>query len=154
MIAGAPSIPRAFYDQIILDSRVSNVRWVENQTYALLSHATAALVTSGTATLETALFGVPQVVCYKGNPISFFIARHLVNVKYISLVNLISDKPVLQELIQHLLTPESLKLALENILDENHADEIRRGYRDLRQQLGQSGVALSTARLMVERLRQ
>lgn len=153
VVAGAPSIPREFYDQIIHASGVSDIRLVDNQTYALLSHAATALVTSGTATLETALFDVPQVVCYKGSPISFFIARRLVNVKYISLVNLISDKLIVQELIQHLLTPESLKAELANILDETHADEIRRGYHDLRQQLGNSGAAGKTARLMVERLR-
>jgi len=152
VIAGAPSIPRSFYDQILLSAGISNVNWVENQTYALLTQAKAALVTSGTATLEAALFDVPQVVCYRGNPISFFIARRLVNVKYISLVNLIAEKPVVQELIQHFLTPDRLQHALETLLDEGHAAEIRNGYRELRQKLGNSGASVRTARLMVERL--
>ena len=86
-----------FYKELIGNE---NVSIVFNQTYQLLMHADAALVTSGTATLETALFEVPEVVCYKGGKISFFIARSLVNVKYISLVNLIMDKVVSKELIQ------------------------------------------------------
>ncbi len=80
--------------------------------------ATAALVTSGTATLETALFGVPEVVCYKGSPVSYFFAKRLIKVKYISLVNLIMDKPVVKELIQHELTEENLLKELTLILKD------------------------------------
>jgi lipid-A-disaccharide synthase len=153
VIAGAPSVPRFFYDQILYSAGISNVTWIENQTYAILSLAKAALVTSGTATLETALFNVPQVVCYRGNPISFFIARHLVKVDAISLVNLIAGKSVVRELIQHFLTPENLQQALKNLLDEHHAAEIQKEYRNLRQKLGNKGASNRTARLMVSRLR-
>ena len=94
VIAGAPSQDTGFYQQIIDRTQVNQaVYLIQNQTYDLLQHAQAALVTSGTATLETALFKVPEVVCYKGNPISAFIARRLIDVKYISLVNLIMDEP-------------------------------------------------------------
>ena len=153
VIAGAPSIPRSFYEDIIRDSGVSGVHWTGNQTYALLSQARAALVTSGTATLETALFGVPQTVCYRGGSISFFIARWLVNVKYISLVNLIADRPLVCELIQHQLNPDSLSDQLRLLLDDNHARQLREGYQDLRLRLGERGAAQKAARGMVAALR-
>lgn len=153
VIAGAPSIPRSFYDDIIRASGVSGVHWTGNQTYALLSQARAALVTSGTATLETALFGVPQTVCYRGGSISFFIARRLVNVKYISLVNLIADRPLVRELIQHQLRPGSLSEQLRLLLDDDHARQLREGYQDLRLRLGERGAAQKAARGMVAALR-
>jgi lipid-A-disaccharide synthase len=102
VIAGAPSMPVAFYEQILAEKqRPQNVKLVQKQTYDLLSQAEAALVTSGTATLETALFQVPEVVCYRGNNLSYQIAKRLISVKYISLVNLIVDKPLVKELIQN-----------------------------------------------------
>ncbi len=153
VIGGAPAIPRDFYEAIIRATGLPGVHWVGNQTYALLSHARAALVTSGTATLETALFGVPQAVCYRGSAVSFFIARRLVNVKYISLVNLIADRPVVRELIQHDLTAANLRAQLEALLDETHAAGIREGYRLLQEKLGEAGASQRVARLMVQRLR-
>src|SRR5690606_2724099 len=87
VVAKAPSLEASFYEPFL--APYPNVMTVSAKTYALLLHARAALVTSGTATLETALFGVPEVVCYKGNPISYQIAKRLIKVKYISLVNLI-----------------------------------------------------------------
>ena len=97
VIAGAPSQDAAFYSKF---TKKQNVNLVMNRTYDILSLATAALVTSGTATLETALFKVPEVVCYKGSTISYQIAKRVINLEYISLVNLIMDKPVVKELIQ------------------------------------------------------
>jgi lipid-A-disaccharide synthase len=152
VIAGAPAVPRSFYDEIIQASGISNVFWTGNQTYALLRQARAALVTSGTATLETALFGVPQVVCYRGGRLSYFIARRLVNVKYISLVNLIADRPLVRELIQNDLTPDNLREQLTLLLDEQHSAQIRQEYRLLREHLGTSGASARAARLMVQRL--
>lgn len=152
VIAGAPSVPRSFYDDIIQASGIRNVFWTGNQTYALLSQARAALVTSGTATLETALFGVPQAVCYRGGRLSYFIARLLVNVKYISLVNLIADRPIVKELIQNDLTAENLHEQLTLLLDEQHSAYIRQEYQALRIALGASGASARAARLMVERL--
>ncbi len=97
VVAGLSAVPESFYWKIIGKKKCD---LIFNQTYSLLSTARAALVTSGTATLETAIFNVPQVVCYKGNKISFWIAKRLVNVKYISLVNLVEEKPLLEELVQ------------------------------------------------------
>lgn len=153
VIAGAPAIPRSFYEDIIRASGLEGVHWTGNQTYALLSNARAALVTSGTATLETALFGVPQTVCYRGSALSFFIARRLVHVKYISLVNLIADRLLVRELIQHDLTPANLRDQLEQLLDDSHAASMRQGYAELRKKLGEAGASRRAAGLMVDRVR-
>ena len=110
VIAAAPSQTLDFYKTLIPLTAINNVKIIANQTYDILQHSHAALVTSGTATLETALFEVPQVVCYKGNPISYHIAKRLVNIKYISLVNLIMDKLVVTELIQSDLNIENIKV--------------------------------------------
>ena len=108
--------------------------------------AKAALVTSGTATLETALFGVPQVVCYKGSAVSYQIAKRLLKVKYISLVNLIMDKLVVHELIQNDLTPENLKLELNELLsNEKRVEVLKKDYSDLKQLLSQGGNASAKA---------
>ena len=112
VIAGAPAIDYSFYEQFICNE---NVHFVSGKTYDLLSLSYAALVTSGTATLETALLNVPEVVCYKGNRISYEIAKRVIKLKYISLVNLIMDKPVVTELIQGDLTTENLKKELHKL---------------------------------------
>jgi hypothetical protein len=129
------------------------VSLISNQTYAILSEARAALVTSGTATLETALFNVPQVVCYKGSPVSFWLARRLVQVPFISLVNLIAGKPVVRELIQHECTADTMTQALRDLLDASYTSNMREEYRLLRDKLGQAGAASRTAALIMERLR-
>jgi len=125
---------------------------VYGQTYELLKHATAALVTSGTATLETALFGVPQVVCYRGNPVSFQIARMLVKVKYISLVNLIADRPLVKELIQNEFNKENLIEELRALLDQERRGVIVSGYKELYIRLGGKGASRRVADLMVQYL--
>lgn len=131
IIAKAPGIEESFYDDFISGS--GNVSYVSNQTYSLLQEATAALVTSGTATLETALFGVPQVVCYKGSQISYEIARRVIKVKYISLVNLVLDKQAIPELIQNELNPERLSAELKAILPNgNKREAIVQDYQQLR----------------------
>ena len=108
VVAEAPGQDAAFYDEVLKNyPRAGRIR---NQTYSLLMHARAACVTSGTATLETALFGVPEVICYKGSNISYQIAKRLIKVKFISLVNLIMDKPVVKELIQE-------EMNVQNIVD-------------------------------------
>lgn len=116
IVAKAPGQEDAFYTAML--APYPNVSSVRNQTYPLLKQSRAALVTSGTATLETALFHVPEVVCYKGNQLSYYIARKLIKVKYISLVNLIMDKEVVKELIQDELNPESCTRELKNILED------------------------------------
>ena len=102
VIAGAPSLEKEFYTPFLKEG---NVKFIQNKTYDLLSIASAALVTSGTATLETALFKVPQVVCYRANWVSYQIAKRIITLEYISLVNLIMQKEVVPELIQNDLTP-------------------------------------------------
>jgi len=138
IIAQAPSVDDSFYKEIT--SAYSNVSSVKNQTYDLLLQSKAALVTSGTATLETALFGVPEVVCYKGAFISYQIGKRLVKVKFISLVNLIMDKPVVKELIQNDLTTENLKKELQELLtDETRIASIKKDYAALKELLSQDG---------------
>ena len=106
----------------------------------------AALVTSGTATLETALFGIPEVVCYKGSPVSYEIAKRLIKVKYISLVNLIMDKLVVTELIQDELTPVNLKKELESLLyNPQRRDQLAKDYLELWDVLSKGGHASSKA---------
>ena len=149
VIAGAPSMPAAFYEQILAEKqRPKNVKLVQKQTYALLSQAEAALVTSGTATLETALFQVPEVVCYRGNNLSYQIAKRLINVKYISLVNLIVDKPLVKELIQNDFNSKALHNELEKILQPTLRQEIKTGYAELQLLMGDAGASRRAAKLM------
>ena len=140
IVAKAPGQDDAFYEPLL--KPFNNVSAMGGKTYELLNKATAALVTSGTATLETALFGVPEVVCYKGNALSYRIAKWVIKVKYISLVNLILDKPVVKELIQHEMTAENcikeLKLLLENITRQQ---ELQKDYAALKNLLSQGGNA-------------
>lgn len=144
VVAKAPGLEDGFYDLLLKDH--PNVSSVRNETYALLSRASAAFVTSGTATLETALFGVPEVVCYKGSPVSYHIAKRLIKVKYISLVNLIMDKPVVKELIQDELTPENLKKELDSLLhDPKKLEQLRADYTALKELLSQGGHASANA---------
>ncbi len=155
VIAGAPSQDRSFYESILAKTNHADVQLVENQTYSLLSHAQAALVTSGTATLETALFGVPEIVCYRGSAISYAIARRLVGrrIKYISLVNLIVDQPLVKELIQNELNTHNLRMELAEILKPENVAAIKNGYAQLREKLGNAGASDRTAQRMFAFLR-
>lgn len=147
VIAGAPSQDAAFYSKF---TKKQNVNLVMNRTYDILSLATAALVTSGTATLETALFKVPEVVCYKGSTISYQIAKRVINLEYISLVNLIMDKPVVKELIQGDFNTKTLKKELSKILDETNRQNLFLDYYDLEKKLGGAGASDKTAQLIVD----
>ena len=149
VIAGAPSLGYDFYRQFI---REENVHFVSGKTYDLLSHAHAALVTSGTATLETALFRVPEVVCYRGNWISYQIAKRVISLKYISLVNLIMDAPVVTELIQGELNTRNLKVELDKLLDPAYRDKLQRDYQALRERLGNEGASRRTAQAIYDSL--
>lgn len=149
VIAGAPSLGYDFYRQFI---REENVHFVSGKTYDLLSHAHAALVTSGTATLETALFRVPEVVCYRGNWISYQIAKRVISLKYISLVNLIMDAPVVTELIQGDLNTRNLKVELDKLLDPAYRDKLQRDYQALRERLGNEGASQRTAQAIYDSL--
>ncbi len=144
VVAKAPSLNDAFYEKLL--EQYKNVRSIRNKTYQLLLQSKAALVTSGTATLETALFGVPQVVCYKGSNISYQIAKRLVKVKYISLVNLIRDKEVVKELIQDEMNVANATRELTRILKDQHAiNKMKEDYADLKKLLSEGGQASKKA---------
>jgi len=147
VIAAAPGQTLEFYESILYN--YPNIKIVSGQTYQLLKHAYAACVASGTATLETALFNVPQVVCYKGSWFSYQIGRRLVKVKYISLVNLILDKPCVSELIQDGFTTGSLTTELEDILTDNREDMLE-DYIELIGMLGNGGASQKAATAVFE----
>jgi lipid-A-disaccharide synthase len=149
VIAGAPSQEYAFYEQF-LNRR--NIRFISNRTYDLLSISYAALVTSGTATLETALFKVPEVVCYKGNWISYQIAKRIITLKYISLVNLIMDKEVVAELIQDECNKKNIGIELQKILTPEHRANVLKQYDLLENKLGGKGASEKTANLIIKHL--
>ena len=150
VIAGAPSQEFSFYQTFLKNE---NVHFISNKTYDLLSFSHAALVTSGTATLETALFKVPEVVCYKGGWISYQIAKRIITLKYISLVNLIMDREVVKELIQDDLNPKNLKIELTKILDETNRKQIFKDYQELKMRLGGAGASAKTAQLIVNSIK-
>lgn len=145
VIAGAPSLPPEFYQKYVDE----NVSFVSNKTYDLLRCSKAALVTSGTATLETALLNVPEVVCYKSSRVSYEIGKRLVkNIRFISLVNLIMDREVVKELIQNELNTENLVKELKLILSENR-EKILNDYAELRTKLGGKGASEKAAEIIV-----
>ncbi|MBZ0100268.1 MAG: lipid-A-disaccharide synthase, partial [Taibaiella sp.] len=151
VVAQAPAQPDSLYKALIGGK---NVLIANNQTYNLLKQSTAALVTSGTATLETALFGVPEVVCYKGNPVSYWLATKLVDVKYISLVNLIMDKEVITELIQDDFNPQRLETELRRILeDRNYLQQLKQDYAALWNKLGSYSTSELAADEIIQLLR-
>ncbi|WP_353083722.1 lipid-A-disaccharide synthase [Flavobacterium sp.] len=147
VIAGAPSQEYSFYEPFL---KGKNIKFISNETYNLLSHAHAALVTSGTATLETALFKVPEVVCYKGSWLSYQIAKRIITLKYISLVNLIMDEEVVTELIQEDCNTARIKSELTKILDPNYRIKLLEKYDQLEQKLGGVGASATTAKLIVK----
>ncbi len=148
-VASAPSVPAEFYRSLM----PADVPLIFNKTHDLLHNAHAALVTSGTATLETALLNVPEVVCYKGNFLSYQIARRIVDIKFISLVNLIMDREVVTELIQNDLNPQRLKQETEKLLQTNFRKKMLDDFDALRKKLGGAGASDLAARLMVEDLK-
>ena len=149
VIAGAPSQEYSFYAPFL---KTKNSHFISNKTYDLLSVSSAALVTSGTATLETALFKVPEVVCYKGSWASYQIAKRIVTLKYISLVNLIMDKEVVTELIQDNCTSKNIKIELQKLLEPNYRKQVLENYNELEKQLGGSGASEKTAKLIVRNI--
>lgn len=150
VIAGAPGQEPDFYTRFIGNA---NVHFVTGKTYDLLSISTAALVTSGTATLETALFKVPEVVCYKGNWISYQIAKRVITLSYISLVNLIMDREVVKELIQEELNAKNIKQELAKILDPEHRQKIFLEYYELEQKLGGKGASQKVAKILFSKIK-
>lgn len=150
VLAGAPAIDDDYYAPFLAPSSSAQVHLVKNQTYALLSHAHAALVTSGTATLETALFRVPQVVCYE-TPLPRFIGymrKKVLKVKYISLVNLIADREVVPELVADTFTPSLIRQELSRILEGTARRQMLEGYDDVARILGNMNAPDETARII------
>ncbi|HEX8676495.1 MAG TPA: lipid-A-disaccharide synthase, partial [Segetibacter sp.] len=144
VVAKAPGLENSFYEPFL--APYEKVSAPGGKTYDVLNQATAALVTSGTATLEAALFGVPEVVCYKGNPISYQIAKWVIKVKYISLVNLIMDKPVVKELIQHEMTAENCIKELKDLLENpERKEQLQKDYLSLKSLLSEGGHASANA---------
>ncbi|HQV34716.1 MAG TPA: lipid-A-disaccharide synthase [Flavobacterium sp.] len=146
VIAGAPGQEFDFYKQFLTNKAV---HFITNKTYDLLSVAHAALVTSGTATLETALFKVPEVVCYKGNWASYQIAKRIITLKYISLVNLIMDEEVVTELIQSECNSKRIKAELTKILNSEYRQKLLKKYEILEEKLGGEGASEKVAQLIV-----
>jgi lipid-A-disaccharide synthase len=150
IVAKAPGLEESFYDGLLKDH--STVSYVSDKTYELLAQSEAALVTSGTATLETALFGVPEVVCYKGSYLSYQIGKRVVKVKYISLVNLIMDKLVVTELIQDDLTAKNLEKELKELLNnKERKEQLQKDYGILKELLSQGGNASAKAAAAITR---
>ncbi|MCU0352682.1 MAG: lipid-A-disaccharide synthase [Cytophagales bacterium] len=153
VVAGVSNLPPALY-QSVAGSGLSAAVFYD-QSYEILACATAAWVTSGTATLETALFNVPQVVCYRTSGFTYQIAKRLIKVKYISLVNLVADAPVVSELIQDVLTPETASAEISRLLpgQPGRAAQLT-GYARIQERMGQPGASARTARLMVSYLQE
>ncbi|WP_299624011.1 lipid-A-disaccharide synthase [uncultured Tenacibaculum sp.] len=149
VVAGAPSKTEAFYQSFL---QGKNVKFISNKTYDLLSISHAALVTSGTATLETALFKVPQVVCYKGSWLSYQIAKRIITLEYISLVNLIMDRPVVKELIQNEFNESNLEQELQLLLNGEKRKEFFLDYFDLEEKLGGKGASKKAAHSIIKGL--
>lgn len=148
VVAGANALPESYYRSFM--TNYPKVSLIQGNTYGVLQKASAALVKSGTSTLETALLDVPQVVCYAGNPLSFAIAKRLVKVKFIALVNLIADRLLVKELIQQDLNTDNLKAALSELLDPTHATTIRQGYLELKHKLGEGGASDRAAAVILQ----
>ena len=153
VLAGAPSIDPSYYQQFLNDS---SVRLVANETYPLLAKATAALVTSGTATLETCMFRVPQVVCYE-TPLPQligFLKRHFIKVKWVSLVNLVANREVVRELVAETFSVDNIRRELEAILPGgSQRERMLADYDEVHRLLGDSQAPDEAARIMIEKLR-
>lgn len=150
VIAGAPSLGKEFYAHFVED----DISFVSNKTYDLLRCSTAALVTSGTATLETALLNVPEIVCYKTSKISYEIGKRVVkNLKYISLINLIMDKEIVTELIQNQLNTENLVFHLKEILNTSKREKMLQNFELLREKLGGKGASEKAAEIILKTLK-
>lgn len=152
VIGGVNNLSSSFYEPFIDNEQISVVY---EQTYDLLSHSKVALVASGTATLETALFNIPQVVCYRLNKISAFIVKLFIKVKYVSLVNLIGNREIVTELLQENFNPTRMKEELDKLLfDKEYLQKMLAGYDELHDKMGEKGASIRTAREMIKCLKE
>lgn len=145
VVGMAPSVSAGFYQKITNNSAV---KFVQGDTYQLLEHAEAAMVTSGTASLETALLNVPEVICYKGSYISYLIARMLIKIQFIGLPNLIMGKLIVKELIQNQMNAAQLKIEMDKLLNPAYAENLKQQYTALSQCLGGEGASSRAAIMM------
>ena len=150
VVAGAPGIDPNQYTQFM---KSNSLNFVHEKTYQLLLNSYAALVTSGTATLEAALLKIPQLVCYKCSPITYWIGKKLIKLKYISLVNLILEKEAVVELIQNDCTYEKLVVELKNLLQKKSLEKMNQNYILLKEKIGESGASEKTAKLIFDSIR-
>lgn len=163
LLAAAPSISMDFYNSIIdkfnlrhPERAVSKERMIilSGETYSILKHSDAAIINSGTASLETAIIGTPQVVCYGSSEITYQIAKHLVKLHYISLANLILDKQIFKELIQHTCTPELISKELDKLLnDAAYIGQMKKDYAEVRRVLGGGGASKAVAEAIIQELK-
>lgn len=153
ILAAAPSVERSYYEALLKGSGVE-IAILSGETYSILRHSQAAIISSGTASLEAALIGTPQVVCYGGNEISYQIAKRLVKLKYISLANLIMDRGLFKELLQHDCTPANITQEMRRLLDDApYRDKMIADYREVRRVLGGKGASGQVAEAMIAELR-
>ncbi len=150
IIAAAPGISPERYTPLL---QKTNIKILYSKTHQLLKNSTAALITSGTATLEAALLGVPQLVCYKSNRFNYWVGKNLIKLKYISLVNLILDKAAVTELIQNACTTKNLIQHLNHLLKEENLETLGEDYQTLKRELGGPGASKTTAQLIVKAIK-
>ena len=147
IIAGVSNISKEWYDKILKDDKI---KIVYDKTYNLLKRSTAAIVTSGTATLETALFNVPQIVCYKSSLFSYLVGKIFIKLKFISLVNIIMEKEVVKELIQNDCTKRNIVYELSQLLKNENILRVKKEYEKLRSRLGEEETSLKVAKLITK----
>ena len=147
IIAGVANLSKEWYDEILNDDKI---KIVYDKTYNLLKRSTAAIVTSGTATLETALFNVPQIVCYKSSLFSYLIGKLFIKLKFISLVNIIMEKEVVKELIQRNCSKMNIINELSQLLKNKNTSRIKKEYKLLRDRLGREKTSLKVAKLIIK----
>ncbi len=152
IVAGASSLEKSFIEKYITQK---NVKLLYNKTHEILIHSDAALVTSGTATLETAILNIPEAVCYRGDAVSYQIAKRLIKVDFISLVNLVMQKEVIKEYVQNNMTVENLSKELNLLLNNDlYKNTMLANYAQMRERLGGKGASERTAEIMVKSLKQ
>ena len=151
VVAAATSLDKEVFEKY---SKNYKIKLIYNDTYNLLRHSEAAIVTSGTATLETAILNIPELVCYKGDAFSYQIAKRLIKINFISLVNLVMNKEVIKELIQYNMTVEKISNELEQIINNNvYRNNMLNNFEEMRNTLGGKGASKRTAEIIINSLR-
>ena len=151
LLAAAPSIPLSYYEKYLSNT---NIIPIISETYSILKNSEAAIIASGTASLEAAIIGTPQVVCYGGNPISFAIAKRIVKIPYVSLGNLIINRLAFKELLQNQCSADNIASEIFKLLnDKQYVDEMLESYMEIKKCLGEEGASLRVAQSMINELK-